>query len=231
MTHERLSRFAGSTGRRAACIVILFLLLAIPPLELVPFATTGPMIVISIFGLGLLYSDGLLMLLGFVGAAFAVVGGLWGGAVRAALKLIASKGLRSTFASPRSLIDLERSKEMTAFRNLVPQAASPASTLSFYCGYPRRRWHEPERRFDLLIQDFADLQSQLLKRGRLWQEMHTRVQHSIVHDRIARISCREQNAEFGLPLPGYIGEQAPAHARHDDVGEEQANLRMPVERL
>lgn len=76
--HERLSRFAGSTGRRAACIVILFLLLTIPPLELVPFATTGPMIVISIFGLGLLYRDGLLMLLGFVGAAIAVAGGLWG---------------------------------------------------------------------------------------------------------------------------------------------------------
>ncbi len=47
-------------------------------LELVPFATTGPMIVISIFGLGLLYRDGLLMLLGFVGAAIAVASGLWG---------------------------------------------------------------------------------------------------------------------------------------------------------
>ncbi len=76
--HERLSRFAGPNGRRAACILILGLLLAVPPLELVPFATSGPMIVIAIFGLGLLYRDGLLMLLGFLGAAIAVVGGLWG---------------------------------------------------------------------------------------------------------------------------------------------------------
>lgn len=76
--HKRLSRFAGPTGRRAACIVILCLLLIVPPLEVIPFATTGPMIVIAVFGLGLLYCDGLLMLVGFIGAAFAFVGGLWG---------------------------------------------------------------------------------------------------------------------------------------------------------
>ena len=76
--HERLSRFSGPVGRRAACIVILALLLTVPPLELIPFATSGPMIVIAVFGLGLLYRDGLLMLLGFIGAVIAVVGGLWG---------------------------------------------------------------------------------------------------------------------------------------------------------
>ncbi|MGK7753365.1 MULTISPECIES: exopolysaccharide biosynthesis protein [unclassified Roseovarius] len=75
---ERLSGFAGSTARRAACIVILGLLLMVPPLEVVPFATSGPMIVVAIFGLGLLYRDGLLMLLGFTGAVFAVVFGFWG---------------------------------------------------------------------------------------------------------------------------------------------------------
>ncbi|SFG72837.1 Uncharacterized conserved protein [Palleronia marisminoris] len=75
--HKRLSRFAGPAGRRAACIVILCLLLTVPPLEFVPFASSGPMIVIAIFGLGLLFRDGLLMLLGFFGAAIAVVGGIW----------------------------------------------------------------------------------------------------------------------------------------------------------
>lgn len=70
--HERLSRFAGPTGRRAACVVILGLLLTVPPLEVIPFATSGPMIVISIFGLGLLFRDGLLMLIGFTGAFIAV---------------------------------------------------------------------------------------------------------------------------------------------------------------
>ncbi len=67
--HERLKRFAGRTGQRAACVIILCLLLTVPPLELVPFATSGPMIVISIFGLGILFRDGLLMLVGFAGAA------------------------------------------------------------------------------------------------------------------------------------------------------------------
>ena len=75
--HERLSRLAGRTGRRAACVVILCLLVIVPPLEVVPFATSGPMIVVAIFGLGLLYRDGLLMLLGFVGAAIAGVAGVW----------------------------------------------------------------------------------------------------------------------------------------------------------
>lgn len=76
--HERLSRLAGPPARRAACIVILGLLLTVPPLELIPFATSGPMLVISIFGLGLLYRDGLLMLLGFIGAVVAVAWGLSG---------------------------------------------------------------------------------------------------------------------------------------------------------
>lgn len=68
---ERLSRFAGPTARKAACIVILGILLLVPPLEVIPFATSAPMIAISVFGLGLLYRDGLLMLLGFAGAAVA----------------------------------------------------------------------------------------------------------------------------------------------------------------
>lgn len=76
--HERLSRFAGPGARRAACFVILGLLATVPPLEIVPFATTGPMIVIALFGLGLLYCDGLLMLLAFAGSAIVVAAGLWG---------------------------------------------------------------------------------------------------------------------------------------------------------
>ncbi|WP_372803696.1 exopolysaccharide biosynthesis protein [Paracoccus seriniphilus] len=74
--HERLSRFAGPAGRRAAGCVILGLLLTVPPLEIVPLASSAPMIVIAIFGLGMLFNDGLLMLLGFIGAIIAVLGGL-----------------------------------------------------------------------------------------------------------------------------------------------------------
>lgn len=79
--HARLSRLAGPTGQRIAAVVILCLLLMVPPLELLPFATTGPMLAIATFGLALLYRDGLLMLLGFAGAAVAVVAALWGAGV------------------------------------------------------------------------------------------------------------------------------------------------------
>ncbi|NUH64700.1 exopolysaccharide biosynthesis protein [Sulfitobacter sp. S0837] len=74
--HKRLAPIAGRMGQRIACFVILGILLIVPPLEFVPFATSAPMIAVSIFGLGLLYRDGLLMLLGFVGAAAAVWFGL-----------------------------------------------------------------------------------------------------------------------------------------------------------
>lgn len=71
----RLSRIAGATGQKVACVVILCLCFSVPPLEVVPFATSAPMIVISIFGLALLYRDGLLMLLGFIGAGIAAFAG------------------------------------------------------------------------------------------------------------------------------------------------------------
>lgn len=74
--HARLSRVAGPMGQKAACLVILCLCLAVPPLEVVPFATSAPMIVISIFGLALLYRDGLLMLLGFIAAGIAGFAGV-----------------------------------------------------------------------------------------------------------------------------------------------------------
>lgn len=74
--HRRLSRIAGPMGRRIACFIVLGILLLVPPLELVPFATSAPMIAVSIFGLGLLYRDGLLMLVAFIGAVLALGLGL-----------------------------------------------------------------------------------------------------------------------------------------------------------
>jgi hypothetical protein len=75
--YQRMSRFAGAMARRIACIVILCLLVTVPPLELVPFATSAPMIVISVFGLAILFRDGLLMLSAFGLAAIALSVGLW----------------------------------------------------------------------------------------------------------------------------------------------------------
>ncbi len=75
--HERLRPLAGRTGQRAACLVILCVCATVPPLEFVPFATSGPMIVISIFGLAILFRDGLVMLVGLAAAAVAATAILW----------------------------------------------------------------------------------------------------------------------------------------------------------
>lgn len=77
--HERLEPLANRDAQRVACFIILGLLLTVPPLELIPFATSLPMIVIAIFGLAILFRDGLLMLAAFTGSAAAIVaiGWLW----------------------------------------------------------------------------------------------------------------------------------------------------------
>lgn len=74
---ERVTRLVGPAGRRAACLVILCLLVIVPPLEVIPFATSAPMIVIAFFGLGLLFRDGLLMAIGFAGAVAATAFAGW----------------------------------------------------------------------------------------------------------------------------------------------------------
>jgi hypothetical protein len=51
------------------------LCLTVPPLELVPFASTAPMAAIAAFGLGMTLRDGLLMGLGFVLSVVAVAVG------------------------------------------------------------------------------------------------------------------------------------------------------------
>ena len=59
--------------------MILLLCCLVPPLELVPFASSAPMLAIAAFGLALMVRDGLLMLaaftlsLGAVGVVIALV--------------------------------------------------------------------------------------------------------------------------------------------------------------
>ncbi|SEM50472.1 Uncharacterized conserved protein [Loktanella fryxellensis] len=67
--HARLERFTSGFWQRIACVVILALLVTVPPLELVPFATSGPMIVVALFGASILFRDGLLMLFALAGTA------------------------------------------------------------------------------------------------------------------------------------------------------------------
>ena len=70
--HGRLEMFTGPTAGRIAAGVIALMCLAVPPLELLPFAVVLPMGVIAAFGIALTVRDGLLMLVGFLGSGAAL---------------------------------------------------------------------------------------------------------------------------------------------------------------
>jgi hypothetical protein len=63
-----------SPAQRFVALAIIGLCLIVPPLELVPFASTIPMGTIAIFGLGLMFQDGRLILLGWIATVAAVIG-------------------------------------------------------------------------------------------------------------------------------------------------------------
>ena len=69
--HGRLEVFTGPTAARIGAAVIALLCLAVPPLELLPFAVVLPMAVIAAFGIALTVRDGLLMLAAFLGSGVA----------------------------------------------------------------------------------------------------------------------------------------------------------------
>ena len=69
--HNRMTRFTTSPFDKGVALVCILLALTVPPLELVPFASTIPMATIALLGLALLFDDGLLVL---VGLAIAAVG-------------------------------------------------------------------------------------------------------------------------------------------------------------
>ncbi|PRY94906.1 hypothetical protein BCF33_0509 [Hasllibacter halocynthiae] len=83
----RLSPLTGKPARQAAAAVVLALCLTVPPLELVPFASTIPMGAILVFGLAFLFRDGLLMLGAFAASAVAA----WGLATVVPWSLLAEK--------------------------------------------------------------------------------------------------------------------------------------------
>lgn len=76
--HGRLPALTKGPMVRVAAAAVLILTLAVPPLELLPLATTAPMAAIAAFGMALLVKDGLLMIAAFTaaGAALAVAAGL-----------------------------------------------------------------------------------------------------------------------------------------------------------
>ena len=70
--HGRLRALTSRPMRRLAAGVIVLLCLTVPPLELIPFASTFPMAAILILGLALLFRDGLVMAAGLLASAGAV---------------------------------------------------------------------------------------------------------------------------------------------------------------
>ena len=78
--HGRLPALTKGPFVRVAAGACILLALTVPPLELLPFATTAPMAAIAAFGLALLVRDGLLMIIAILlsGAAVALGLGLLG---------------------------------------------------------------------------------------------------------------------------------------------------------
>ncbi|MEW9856001.1 exopolysaccharide biosynthesis protein [Novosphingobium sp. M1R2S20] len=78
--HGRLPKLAQGPFVRIAAGLCILLALTVPPLELLPFATTAPMAAIAAFGLALFVKDGLLMVIAtfLSGGAFALGIGLIG---------------------------------------------------------------------------------------------------------------------------------------------------------
>ena len=77
--HGRLRGLTAGPLARLAGAVVLLLCCLVPPLELIPLATTVPMLAIGAIGLALLVRDGALMLaaLALGLAAFGLAGHLW----------------------------------------------------------------------------------------------------------------------------------------------------------
>ena len=74
--HGRLPALTKGPMVRVAAAVVILLTLTVPPLELLPFASTAPMAAILAFGIALLVRDGVLMIVASVLALAAIGVGL-----------------------------------------------------------------------------------------------------------------------------------------------------------
>lgn len=70
---RRLRPFTIGVGRQLAAVVVITLCLTVPALELIPFASSAPMLAIAVIGLALTAEDGLLMLVGMSLALAALI--------------------------------------------------------------------------------------------------------------------------------------------------------------
>lgn len=79
--HGRMKSLTHGVPVRIAALLIIGLCATVPPLELVPFASSGPLLAVAAFGLALMVRDGLLMLIATALslAAFGLGATLFGG--------------------------------------------------------------------------------------------------------------------------------------------------------
>lgn len=75
-SHGRLESLTEGVWVKLAALLVILLCLAVPPLEILPFAASAPMLAIAAFGLALTVRDGLIMLVALLlsGAAFGLGG-------------------------------------------------------------------------------------------------------------------------------------------------------------
>ncbi|WP_447895100.1 exopolysaccharide biosynthesis protein [Vreelandella sp. GE22] len=71
----RLTWLSGYLGMRATALACVLIALAVPPMEFIPFTANGAGLALTLFGLGLVAKDGLVLALGFLitGATFAAI--------------------------------------------------------------------------------------------------------------------------------------------------------------
>jgi hypothetical protein len=75
--HGRLETLTRPSVRRVAAAMCAVLCLTVPPLEVIPFASSAPMGAIALIGLAMLVHDGALMLAGLVAGSAAFGAGTW----------------------------------------------------------------------------------------------------------------------------------------------------------
>lgn len=71
---RHLPKLVDTAGTRLAAVAIVTICLTVPPLELIPFASSLPMSAIITFGIGILFQDGRLMALGWAVWVAALIG-------------------------------------------------------------------------------------------------------------------------------------------------------------
>ncbi|WNL38508.1 exopolysaccharide biosynthesis protein [Halomonas sp. PAMB 3232] len=71
----RLAWMSGYLGMRATALACVLIALAMPPMEFVPFSANGAGLALTLYGLGLVARDGLVLALGFLitGATFTAI--------------------------------------------------------------------------------------------------------------------------------------------------------------